>query len=109
MLSLNGNRPTDVPETVANLWVVYTPTPAWRFGAGLRHVGERFADERNTVRIPAYTLVDAFATYAPTRLWNVTLRGRNLTDADYAIAAYGPTQFILGQPISGELAVNLRF
>ena len=57
----------------------------------------------------AYTLIDAFVTYAPTRLWNVTLRGSNLTDADYAISAYGPTQLILGQPISGEIAVNLRF
>jgi hypothetical protein len=40
---------------------------------------------------------------------NITLRGRNLTDETHAIAAYGPTQLILGQPRSGELLVNLRF
>jgi iron complex outermembrane receptor protein len=108
-VSRDGKQPPNVPELVANLWVVYTPTPAWRVGSGLRHVGERFADNANTVRQPPYTLVDAFVSYTPWRFVNVTLRGRNLTDADYAIASYGSTQLILGQPRSVELVANLRF
>ena len=75
----------------------------------MRYVGERYADNANTVRVPDYTLFDAFVTYAPARLWNLTLRGRNLTDATYAIAHYGPTQFILGEPRAIELVANLRF
>ena len=89
--------------------MVYSPTAAWHLGTGVRHVGERFADNANTVRQPPYTLVDAFVSYTPWRSMNVMLRGRNLTDADYAIAAYGPTQLILGQPRSIEFVANLRF
>ena len=48
-------------------------------------------------------------TYKPTQWLSLTLRGRNLTDADYAIASYGSTQFILGQPRSAEFVANLRF
>lgn len=109
LVSRRGKQPPDVPELVANLWVVYTPVPAWRLGGGVRHVGERFADNANTVRQPPYTLLDAFVSYTPWRFVNFTLRGRNLTDADYAIAAYGPTQLILGQPRSAELVANMRF
>ena len=90
LVSRRGKQPPDVPELVANLWAVYALTPRWRLGGGLRHVGERFADTANTVREPPYTLFDAFLTYAPARFVNLTLRGRNLTDEAYAIAAYGP-------------------
>jgi iron complex outermembrane receptor protein len=75
----------------------------------MRHVGERFADNANTIRAPDYTLLDAFVTYAPTGFINITLRGRNLTDATYAIASYGPTQFILGEPRAIEGVVSVRF
>ena len=109
LVSRHGKQPPDVPEFVANLWVVYTPIPSWHFGGGVRHVGERFADNANTVREPPYTLLDAFVTYAPTKFVNLTLRGRNLTDATHAIASYGPTQLVLGQPRSVEFAVNVRF
>jgi iron complex outermembrane receptor protein len=109
VVSRNGKQPPDVPEFVANLFVVYSPTPMWSLGGGLRHVGERFADNANTVREPPYTLFDAFVTYRPTQWLSLTLRGRNLTDADYAIASYGATQLILGQPRSAEFVANLRF
>jgi iron complex outermembrane recepter protein len=109
LVSRNGKQPVDVPEFVANLYAVYAPTPQWSLGTGVRHVGERFADNANTVREPPYTLVDVFVTYKPTRWLDLTLRGRNLTNADYAIASYGSTQFILGQPRSAEFVANVRF
>lgn len=108
-VSCDGNRPPNVPELTANLWAVFNPLAAWRLGAGLRYVGERYADNANTIHVPDYTLVDAFVAYAPARWWSLTLRGRNLTDAIYAIAPYGPTQFILGEPRVIELVANLRF
>ena len=109
LVSRNGKQPVDVPEFVANLYVVYAPTTQWSLGTGVRHVGERFADNANTVREPPYTLVDVFVTYKPLQWLGLTLRGRNLTDADYAIASNGSTQFILGQPRSAEFVANVRF
>ncbi|MGE3539584.1 MAG: TonB-dependent receptor [Candidatus Tectimicrobiota bacterium] len=109
LVSRAGNQPVDVPEFAVNLFVVYRPVTAWRLGTGVRHVGERFADNANTVREPSYTLLDAFVTYAPARFIDLTLRGRNLTDASPAIASYGSSQFILGPPRAVEFAASFRF
>ena len=95
--------------TAGQLWVVYMPTPRGASVGVCGMSGERFADNANTVREPSYTLLDAFVSYTPWRFANFTLRGRNLTDADYAMASYGPTQFILGQPRSVEFVASLRF
>jgi iron complex outermembrane receptor protein len=108
-VSRNGKQPPDVPELAANVWLVYAPALAWRLGAGMRFVGERFADTANTVREPSYALVDAFVSYAPFSFVNFSLRGRNLSDATYAIASYGSTQLILGEPRAIEFVANLRF
>jgi iron complex outermembrane receptor protein len=75
----------------------------------MRLVGERFADNANTVREPSYALADAFVSYSPFRFLNFALRGRNLADATYAIASYGSTQLILGEPRAIEFVANLRF
>jgi iron complex outermembrane receptor protein len=108
-VSRDGKQPPDVPEQTANLWAIVAPTQMWRFGAGMRYVGKRYADNANTIREPSYTLLDAFVTFAPVRFANFTLRGRNLTDDTYAISSYGPTQFILGEPRVIEFVANLRF
>lgn len=109
LVSRHGKQPVDVPEFTANLFIVYSPITAWRLGFGVRHVGERFADNANTVREPSYTLLDAFVTYAPARFIDFTLRGRNLTDTTPAIASYGSTQFILGPPRAVEFSTSFRF
>ena len=81
-------------------------------GEVLRERGDLTAQEavtRATGITAAGTPLDAFVTYKPTRFLSLTLRGHNVTDADYAIASYGSTQFILGQPRSVEFVANLRF
>jgi iron complex outermembrane recepter protein len=108
-VSRDGKQPPDVPEQMANLWAVVTPASMWRFGAGVRYVGKRFADNANTIREPSYTLLDAFVSFPPVRFVNLTLPGRNLTDDTYAISSYGPTQFILGEPRVIEVVANVRF
>ena len=39
LVSRDGNQPPDVPELLANVWVVYMLTPAWRLGGGMQYVG----------------------------------------------------------------------
>jgi iron complex outermembrane recepter protein len=109
-VSRNGNQPINVPQRAANLWLTHSPTAQWRWGGGARYVGPRFADNANTIRIPAYTVVDAFVSYSPNPHWTFSLRGRNLGDRDYAIASYYTnTQFILGEPRSFELVAEASF
>ena len=56
------------PWMSLNTWPICvwsTPTTQWRLGAGVRYVGERYADNANTVREPSYTLLDAFVSFNP--------------------------------------------
>lgn len=52
-ISRNGNLPTDVPERVANVWVGWKFQPDWTLSGGLRHVGKRYADNANRMKLPA--------------------------------------------------------
>ncbi len=76
---------------------------------GSRYVGQRMADNANTVKLKGYATVDIFATYKYDKWAAFTVRGRNLADEEYAIAPYGPTQFILGNPRSFEVALKIDF
>ncbi|QTL04751.1 TonB-dependent siderophore receptor [Aquabacter sp. L1I39] len=62
-----GNRPANVPENMANLWLDYTfKTGAWTgfgFGGGVRYVGSRFALDDNSIELDANTLFDAAIHY----------------------------------------------
>lgn len=104
---LAGNVPRNIPRTTANLWINWLPTNAWRLGAGLRYVGERYTDDANNRELPQYTVADAALHWQMTENLRFTLRARNLTDnQDYVLAPYGG-QWILGEPRAFEL--GLRF
>jgi iron complex outermembrane receptor protein len=112
LVSRNGNRPFNVPKTVANLWSIYrlpTVIPV-DIGAALRYVGDRFNDAANTVRMLAYTTVDAWLAVPYKNLW-FTLRGRNLFDKTYAIWGdnFYPDQLLIGSPRTVELSMRAQF
>jgi iron complex outermembrane receptor protein len=66
-VSRNGNIPTDVPERVANVWVSWKVVPDWTLSGGLRHVGKRYADNANTLKLPAYTTADLALQWKATK------------------------------------------
>jgi iron complex outermembrane recepter protein len=110
-LSRVGNVPTNVPRRTANLWVDYRfGATAWTTGAGLRHVGDMYSDNANTIRLNAHTLLDAYVSYRLPKA-TVTLRGRNLGDKLYATwnGASAANQVILGTPRSVDLMVKFDF
>lgn len=108
VVSRNGNTPPNVAQWVAgvqvNKWFGH-----WRWQAGLRHVGERQANNNNGIQLDAYTTIDASASYR-WQQYTFTLRGRNLSDERYApwASAGGLTQR-LADPRSVELSVHYRF
>ena len=107
-VSRAGNRPADVPRTSANLWLNHR-LDAWRAGAGLRYVGERFISNANTQALPAYTTVDASLGWTLHRNLQVQLNLRNLTDKLYAVTSYGASQYLLGDRRHAELTVHWRY
>lgn len=103
-----GNRPTDVPEQVGNLWVHYLIGPV-QASLGGRYVGKRYADNANTVVLPSYTVADAAIAWQYNAQTTLRLFGRNLTDKVYATTSYGSQQFVLGQGRSVELVAEMKF
>jgi iron complex outermembrane receptor protein len=104
-----GNRPANVPQTVANLWATYQINPQWAVGSDLRYVGQRYGNAANTISDGGYTLLGAFARWNLNKTTSLTLRGRNLTDKVYAASITGTPMFFLGAPRSFDLTLQARF
>ncbi len=112
LVSHDGNRPPNVPQTVANLWSQYRIPFVIPFdlGAAFRYVGPRFADNANAVRLHSYTTADVWVSI-PYKNVALTIRGRNLADKTYAIWAdpFYPSQVLLGAPRTLEVMLTARF
>jgi iron complex outermembrane receptor protein len=109
-VSRNGKVPTDVPERVANVWVDWKFQPDWTLSGGLRYVGERFVDNANTLKLPAYTTVDLALQWRASPDTTVTLRGYNVFDKYYFSTAYYTTsQWFVGEGRRFQVTLNHRF
>ncbi len=112
LVSHDGNRPPNVPQTVANLWSQYRIPFVIPFdlGAVFRYVGPRFADNANAIRLHSYTTADVWVSI-PYKNFALTIRGRNLADKTYAIWAdpFYPSQVLLGAPRMMEVMLTARF
>jgi vitamin B12 transporter len=60
---------------------------AWRFGAEWIASSHRFDDAENTVRLAGYGLLNLTAEWTFMRGWSVLVRGDNVFDRDYRLAA----------------------
>jgi len=87
--ALIGNRPNVVPEILASGWLDYTvqdgPFKGFALGAGIRYVGFSFADNENTLKVPAATVFDAGIRYTRDN-FTVALNVNNLFDNEYVSA-----------------------
>lgn len=64
---------------------------AWRLGASMLHVGQRFDDVANRLALAAYTTLDLYADYALRPDWRLQFKLVNVTDRKYE-TAYGYNQ-----------------
>ena len=121
-VSFAGNTPPNVPTAVGNFWGSYrniggAPIEA---GATVRMVGDRQANNANTIMLNGYAHADAYValTLDPVR---VTFNVDNLTDTAYAswadIFYLGQTdpsfiyanQVMLGAPRTYSVMLHLEF
>jgi iron complex outermembrane recepter protein len=103
-----GNVPVNVPQTVSNIWATWAFAPGWSANAGIQIVGKTYADNANTVAMPAYNVVNAGVQWKPDANTTVSFRVYNLFDKVYATS--GETnQWLLGMPRTAQLAVNVKF
>ena len=110
LVSRAGNVPPDVPQRLANVWLNWELVPAWTASAGLRYVGERNANNANTLKLPSYAVTDASLRWKLSADTNLTLRVANVFDKRYFTTAYySATQWFYGQDRRADVIVNHRF
>lgn len=100
-----GKTPASVPEHMASLWAHYFfaegPFAGLGVGAGVRYIGETYANNLNTfagnpAKVDAFTLADASLRYDLSYLnvpefrgWEVAVNATNLFDKDYVAGCLG--------------------
>jgi catecholate siderophore receptor len=108
-VSTDGNVPLNTPQDSANLWTTYTIKETYEIGGGVFYVGQRYANNNNTVVVPAYARVDLTAAYKqPT--YDVRLNVYNLFDTvnyEQVIASDGG-RAVPGAGTTAMLTLNYR-
>lgn len=107
--NFTGNVPANVPQRMANIWASWDFAPRWTVYGGLNHVGSAYANDANTMKRPAYTLVNAGLRWKPAESTTVSLHAQNLTDETYAIQSIGSSQWFLGTPRTVTLTLHTVF
>ncbi len=99
-----GNRLPNVPRLTTNLWASYQGLAGMplEVGGSARYVGDRFANNANSITMTSYALADVYAAWTHRQL-RVTARIDNLTDT--AFASWSDI-FYLGQNSPSFLYAN---
>lgn len=98
-----------VPEHMASLWTKYDFTDKFAAGLGITHQSSQFATNDNTVRIPAYTRVDAALYYTVNEQFKIQLNVENLFDETYFPSVHNNDNITTGEPINGRLTATFSF
>jgi outer membrane receptor protein involved in Fe transport len=72
-----GKKPRRLSDVVFQLTPSYSIGPV-EFGAGIIGTGKSYGDDDNTITLPAYTVVNAFANYAINDKITVSVSANNL-------------------------------
>ncbi len=104
-----GNVPLNVPKDSANIWTTYTFNQTWEVGGGVFYVGQRYANNQNTVQVPAYARVDLTAAYIQPK-YDIRLNIFNLFDTMYydSLMASDGGRAVAGTGLTGLITLNYR-
>lgn len=87
-----GKTPAQIASKLASVWANYNVIDGildgLKLGAGVRYIGETYADNTETNKVPSYALIDAMASY---RVDNYKFRlvAKNLLDKEYIATCSG--------------------
>ncbi|MEZ2142095.1 TonB-dependent siderophore receptor [Bradyrhizobium sp. DN5] len=97
--ALVGKTPTNTPEMLVSGWADYTfkegLLTGFGFGGGVRYVGSSWADQANTLEVPAVVLGD-LAVHYEWQNWRTALNVINVTDKMYVASCASATSCFYG-------------
>ena len=106
----NGLRLTLTPAWSGSLWSTYRVAGGLTLGGGVRRSGVAYVNTANTIRMPAYGLVDALAEYAVNTHLSLRVNVNDLTDAVSVRAVNNNRgRYSPGNPRAVLLTSNVRF
>jgi iron complex outermembrane receptor protein len=111
---LAGRTPERVPERLLNAFVFFeTPLLPLTASVGVHSSGGYFTDNANSIKVGGFTTYEAALRYRVelgATSTDVTLRGRNLTNALYAsYTDISPDQLTLAPPRSVDLMATVSY
>lgn len=104
-----GRRLRELPEHKFAIWNNVQATDRLGFGLGLTAQDESFADNGNTVTLPAYARVDMAVSYQVSDAVRLQVNVENLFDTLYFPAAHSPDNITVGAPLNARFTVTGRF
>ncbi len=116
----NGDRLAFSSNVTANLWTTYRLPVGLTLGGGLQHVGEaylgrpddaeRIIPNGNAGVLPAYTVINALASYEVNRRLTLRFNVDNLANRFYAMSAnWNGSRVTLGPARAFIVSTDLRF
>ena len=107
-----GSRLLNVPKHTLSLQLVNSMAVAGRglqFGGGLLYVGQRSGEFTTNFKLPAYTVVRAFAAYELTKSTTLRLDVDNLFNETYYTNSFSALWVQPGPPLSARVSAAFKF
>ncbi|WP_218190962.1 TonB-dependent receptor [Enhydrobacter aerosaccus] len=104
-----GNVPLNTPRDSATLWSTYTFAKKYEIGGGPTYIGQRYANNTNTVTVPGFVRWDATAAYKLEK-YDVRLNVFNIGNVlyyDQVIASDGG-RAVPGSGLTAMLTFNVH-
>ncbi|WPZ34002.1 TonB-dependent siderophore receptor [Thalassobaculum sp. OXR-137] len=108
--SLIGNTPTLIPDHELTLRAEYAfqgpLLDGVSIGAGVRHRGESYANDANTLTVPDATLFDLYAGYELSENLDLNLSATNVADKRYVTGCQ--TEYVCSYGAGREVMLTLK-
>ena len=105
----DAGRLGQVPRHQASMWNRYDFTEQFGVGLGVTHQSSQLALTGTSVRIPAYTRIDAAVYYKVSEQFKLQANIENLFDEGYFPSVHNDNNISTGEPINGRITATLSF
>lgn len=106
---VKGNRVGLVPYNTFTMWNRYQIDEMWGAGVGVIHYGSSYASSDDTVRLPAFTRVDAALYFKLNQNWRAQLNVENIFDVGYYATAHSNVNISPGAPRTFRVSATANF